>query len=93
MKRVKIMLSAICVMAIVAGALAFKAKTEAVCVYARTITVNPPSTTTCPLVGTGVFSITTAGATTQYASFLPTVANSCPTATTVCSQSKTLTIE
>ncbi len=61
MKRVKIMLSAILVMAIVAGALAFKAKSPNVCVY--TTTLNATTTkTTCPLITTGDFNTTTLGA-------------------------------
>lgn len=88
------MLSAILVMAIVAGVLAFKVKTEIVCAYAKTIAVNPPVTTTCPLVGGGFF-ITTAGAPTQYATTLPTAPGQspCPTITAICAQSKTLSIE
>lgn len=51
------MLSAILVMAIVVGALAFKAKGPDVCGYSRTLNATATKTT-CPLIGEGDYNTT-----------------------------------
>lgn len=68
MKRVKVMLSAILVMAIVAGAFAFKAKSFNVCAYYTTLNATTTKTV-CPLVAEGDFN-TAAGQAIDYATTL-----------------------
>lgn len=90
MKRVKIMLSAVLVMAVVAGALAFKAKKSVrFCVYTHT------ASTSCPFLTTD-FSITTptvnGDPTTIYVTTLDPQVAPCPT-TTVCTNTLKITAE
>jgi hypothetical protein len=80
MKRVKVMLSAILVLAIVGGALAFKAKSPDACAYAR-ITDIPEDVTTCPSVDLGLFK-TTVGTNNEYATTIAKPATGCPETTT-----------
>lgn len=99
MKRVKVMLSAILVMGIVAGALAFKVKSPGVCAYTRAISPNPPATTICNLTHATTLFVTTkttAGLSTQYATIAPALIEEeipCPTLTKECAQFKTLGVE
>jgi len=98
MKRVKVMLSAVFVMAIVAGALAFKAKSPDVCVYQRIFTTTtgtqPTTIGNCSLVSTlPVASTTAAAPETIYAKVLAPVNDACPTTTTVCDWKKSIVAE
>lgn len=98
MKRVKLMLSGILVMAVVAGALAFKVKTPGVCAYSKTIQDNPPATTICNRIHASTVCTTLRtinGESTQYATTIPKQIEGvpCPDATAECSQFKTLAAE
>lgn len=81
MKRAKLMLSSILVVAVVAGALAFKAKSPNVCVYTL-IDTNAPVETLCELAAIGVTTKTTA--TADLVHFATTIPNdgACPQRTT-----------
>lgn len=99
MKRVKIMLSGIMVLALVAGALAFKAKSENVCAYATTGLATEPATKLAPIVhatNVPVQSITFPGVSTQYATtYLKPTTGTVTTCTTISTaiKSRTLTLE
>lgn len=95
MKKIKLMLYAILIMATVGGALAFKAKTPDVCVYSRFLTIMPlPATTICNRVTPDcVTSTTIPGSSKEYATILPCENGKCPNATTVCPQFKSLGVE
>jgi hypothetical protein len=90
MKRVQIMLSSIVVLAIVAGALAFKAKSPDVCAYAKS--GNFGATVACPLIVRDDVE-TAPGSSSQYATTLATVNNTCPTTETICPQNFTTIAE
>jgi len=94
MRKVKSMLLTILVLAIVAGALAFKVKSPNVCGYTKTITLNPPATTLCNLQGAGDV-IPGGGANTEYAATISTSggSNPCPFTLLTCSKNKTLFAE
>ena len=92
MKRVQIMLSSMVVLAIVAGALAFKAKSPDVCAYGIQ-DPSKPLTTTCPFIARGDIQTVVAGNDELYATTLATVNNTCPTLVTVCPQNFTTEIE
>lgn len=95
MKKIKVMLSAILVMGIVAGVLAFKVKSTAVCAYSRAIANNPPATTICLLThATTIYTtrLIAAGASTQYATTIAADLGEdpCPSTTAECDNVKTL---
>lgn len=98
MKRVKIMLSAILVMAIVAGALAFKVKTPGVCAYTATV-ATAPATTICNLIhATSTFVNTKTIETTASTRYAFTILKEddevpCPVTTAQCTQFLTLGAE
>ena len=60
MKRVKIMLISLLVLATVGGILAFKAKESAICLYYKIVNTCPLTTATFPesvtVIGSGTFS-------------------------------------
>ncbi|WP_162915591.1 hypothetical protein [Paraflavitalea soli] len=93
MKKVRIMLSAICILAIVAGALAFKVKSPDVCAYERLLS-NGPVATKCPFFGVGNYYTTTQGAAVnQYATTVPKPSvGDCP-AEIICNRAKQLLVE
>lgn len=100
MKRVKIMLSAICVMAVVAGALAFKAKSPDVCAYSfSTTTTTLPIQVQCsravlvPTTASVVIITDVATRDKNYATTIQTVGGQCTLSTTLCSKSRTLADE
>jgi hypothetical protein len=92
MKKVKIMLSAILVIALVAGALAFKAKNFLTfCAYSRITTAGQP---TCTFLAKGLYSTTDLPAITGTILTVPVSGNcTTTTATALCTTQITLTVE
>jgi len=89
MKRAKVMLSAIAVVAVVGGALAFKAnKMTGFCLYQKT------SSTTCPRVGTAIYDqwVSGAGSFTSDNATIVAAAN-CPAAADVANCTTTVTLK
>jgi len=91
MKKAKVMLSCIYAVAIVASALAFKAKAPNTCAYTRTL-AGGPAVTTCPSVAVGAFLTELAGDNSKYATTIPQPASSCP-ATTTCGRNLITVVE
>lgn len=90
MKRVKFMLSAILVMAVVAAGLAFEVKNPNICAYSTTVAEDR---NVCPTVFPGCTIRRTALATNTWATtFACTLGEDCPL-TTVCLPSKSITVE
>lgn len=101
MKRVKIMLSAILVLAIVAGALAFKVKSPDVCAYTK-IVAAAPTTTNCDrvsnannVVASTFTTITAPTGSTLCATTTPSAldGDKCPLETVQCPCGRTLAVE
>lgn len=92
MKKVKLMLSGIFVVAIAASALAFKAsRIPNICAYAATSNTTATTIGNCPFVTLSA-TTTVLGAPNQYATAFPRPATGCPPVS-VCLKSRTLTIE
>ncbi|WP_276485742.1 hypothetical protein [Paraflavitalea pollutisoli] len=98
MKRVKIMLTSVLALAVVAGAVAFKVKTDNVCAWAKLFptTVTTPSTTlfstdrVTTIPGIRATTTTTANV---YALTQVTTAAECPTTPVIGLKSKTIANE